>query len=180
MRKTIMALTAALLAVGTTLLGVGTANADPGGPVAIQPLSLCTNASWEVGVSNVKSIYMPSTVRATGSVGAVITITIGTTVSVSSSTSASVTVGLSSVLASVSATAGVTLTSSNTFSTTYALTGTIPSAGAYIEWGTVGRSFSYTAKQYDANCNVLKTESGTGKGTTKTPYGYLSWVGFTG
>jgi len=180
MRKAIISMAAVLLAVGTTVLGAGSANADPGGPVAIQPLSLCTNGSWEVGVSNVKSIYMPSSVRAMGSVGVQVSIGQGTSVSVSSSTSASVTVGLSSVLASVSAAAGVTLTGSYTFSTPSTLTGTIPSSGAYIEWGTVGRSFSYTAKQYDANCNVLKTESGTGKGTTKTPYGYVSWVGFTG
>jgi len=185
MKKIMTSLVALLIVATATFASNNVANAatfdtaNGGSGTDITPRSMCTNGEWGVSVANTKNVYIPSSVRAYGSVGATISISISTAISVGASISTTVGMDVGVFFGKVSASIGVTVTNTYAYTTTYTLTGTIPKAGAYIEWGAVGRYFTFTANQYNANCAIIKTQTGTATAPVHTPYGYLSWVGFT-
>ncbi|MGO2541288.1 hypothetical protein ACT3TS_17735 [Specibacter sp. AOP5-B1-6] len=144
----------------------------------VSPYGLCNGGVPDLSVTNVNRAYAPGSYRLPGSPGANLTIDVGTSSTVSGSMSLSTTVEAGAIFASASVTAGIELSASETSTATYSVNATIPDEGGYIELGSEGRSFNWSATTYNSNCVVTNQESGTGTGATSTPYGYLSWVGF--
>lgn len=118
----------------------------------VSPCGLCNGGVPDLSVTNVNRAYAPGSYRLPGSPGA--------------------------IFASASVTAGIELSASETSTARYSVNATIPDEGGYIELGSEGHSFNWSATTYNSNCVVTNQESGTGTGAISTPYGFLSWVGF--
>ncbi len=175
--KILRSVTALLGACALALTGVASANAsDVSGGAS--PYGLCNGGVPDLSVTNVNRAYVPGSYQLPGSPGANLTIAVGTSSTVTGSVTVSTSVEAGAIFAKASVSAGITLSASTTSTATYSVNATIPAEGGYIELGSEGRSFNWSATTYNNNCVVTNQESGSGTGATTTPYGYLSWVGF--
>jgi len=137
---------------------------------------------WDVSISSVTTVFLPGTYSVGGPSGMTLTISKGVSSSVTGTISASVTAQAGVIFASASTTLGVSLALSQTVTDSVGGSMVVPSnvASGYLTLGSVGRSFTATATQYNNNCVVIAGPyTGPVTGASTVYYVQPSWLPFT-
>ncbi|KZC95382.1 hypothetical protein FGG90_12075 [Clavibacter tessellarius] len=139
--------------------------------------SECSGDGPDIAVSNVSDTYVPGNLRIYGDSGAVLSIESGQSSEVHADVSVSGTVTADAVVASASVTAGVTLGVAQTITQSASASYTVPEGlnGQYIELGSAGKAFSWTATTYNRACVVTDTQGGNSVAPTANAYVTKSW-----
>jgi hypothetical protein len=137
----------------------------------------CSGDGPDIAIASVSDTYVPGDLRIYGDSGAVLSIEAGQTSAVSADVSVSGTLTADAVVASASVTAGVTLGVSQTITQSASASYTVPDGlnAQYIELGSAGKAFSWTATTYNRACVVTETQSGNSVAPTASAYVTKSW-----